>query len=129
MKNIMFTNPEDFKEENFVDTKALAELLDVTPDWLNHNRISDNPIPYLRIDRRRIIYHKKAVLAWIGRKDLSLQFYSTKTLAKKLSVSVSWLKHNRKEQDPIPFRRFGYLVRYQHEEVFRWLRKNSQANV
>jgi len=125
----MFTNFEDFKAEDFVDTKTLAKLLDVTPDWLNHNRNSDNPIPYFRIKRRRIIYNKKAVIAWIGRRDLSLQFYSTKTLAKKLNVSVSWIKHNRKDKNPIPFRKIGHLVRYQHEEVERWLRKSNKANV
>lgn len=114
-------------EEDFVDTVTLAKLLDVDSNWLRHNRSSDNPIPYVKVRRRLVRYNKAAVLEWIGRKDLSLKFYSTKSLAKKLRVSVNWLKHNRNNSTSIPFRKFGYLVRYQHEEVAGWLRKNNMA--
>jgi len=114
------------EESDFYDTKTLATLLDVTPDWLNHNRSSKNPIPYIKISYRLILYNKSKILAWIGRKDLSLNFFSTKTLAKKLNISVAWLQKNRTSNNPIPFRKFGYLVRYQREEVLNWLRKNNK---
>ena len=113
---------------DFYDTKALAKALDVKPEWLRKNRKARQPIPYQTIGRRNIRYTKQAVLEWVGRKDLALKFYSTKTLAEKLSLSESWLHHNRLSENPIPFRRFGYLVRYNETEVSAWLRKNMSNN-
>ena len=110
---------------DLLDTKTLAALLDVTPDWLRRNRKSDNPIPYRVIGRRSIRYTKLDVLEWVGRKDLILKFYSTKTLAQKLSFSESWLNHNRLSDHPIPFRRFGGLVRYNETEVRGWIKKSE----
>lgn len=108
-----------------LDTKTLAALLDVTPDWLRRNRKSENPIPYRVIGRRSIRYAKLEVQEWVARKDLALKFYSTKKLAQKLSFSESWLNHNRMSDNPIPFRRFGGLVRYNETEVNSWIRKNN----
>jgi hypothetical protein len=64
------------------------------------------------------------VLTWVGRKDLALRFYSTKTLAQKLKFSESWLNHNRLSDNPIPFRRFGGLIRYNETEVGAWVNKS-----
>ena len=115
----------DIKESDFYDTKAFAKLLDVTPHWLHHNRASNDPIPNQKIGHRLIRYNTNEVMEWMGRKDLACVFFSTKTLAKKMKVSVAWLKHNRTSNNPIPFRRFGRLIRYQRDEVANWLRKNN----
>lgn len=119
--------PDELKETDFYTSEELASLLDVKIGWLNHNRSSDEPIPYKKFGRL-VRYKKSEVLKWIGRKDLDLKYFSTKTLAEKLSLSTSWLKHNRSSENPLPFRRFGYLVRYNNTEVMRWVKKNWPGN-
>lgn len=114
------------KEIQIYNTEELAVLLDVTADWLYRNRSSHDPIPYKKIGRL-VCYIKSDVQEWIGKKDLKLQFYSTKTLAKKIGVSTSWLKHNRPNDNHMPFRRFGKLIRYQNDEIMDWIKKNNPA--
>jgi len=109
----------------FYDTKTLAQCLDVTIAWLQINRRSQHPIPFKKIGRRFIRYERAEVLKWLGTEHLTLQFVSTKTLAKKLHVSVDWLKHNRRTAHPIPFKRLGRLVRYHLDDVAVFLREKS----
>lgn len=110
-------------EFEFYSTKALAKLLDINPNWLNHNRKSSNSIPFKKLGRY-IRYKSSDVQTWIGAPNLTLNFFSTKTLAKKLDVSVDVLKHNRSSKNSIPFHRLGNLVRYQQNEVLAWIEKN-----
>ncbi len=106
-------------------TNELADALDIRVGWLRKNRKSDNPIPYRCIGRKSIRYSKQDVLQWVGRKDLMLKFYSTKNLAKKLRMSEIWLRKNRKSDDPIPFRKFNGLIRYNETEIRYWLNKQK----
>ena len=112
------------KNLEYLSTNMLAKLLDITPGWLKSNRKSDHPIPYRKFGRF-VRYKKTDVQEWIGRKDLDLKYMCTKTLAKNLDFKIDWLKHNRLSDNPIPFRRFGRLVRYQQQEIAAWLKKNS----
>ena len=117
------------RSENFewYTTQELAELLDVRPEWLRKNRKTKNPIPFKPFGRNKVRYSKQEVLQWIGRKDLPLRFYSTKSLSVILKVSEDWLRHNRLDnKNSIPHRSFGRLVRYNESEVNSWIKnKNS----
>ena len=113
------------EKQVFYTPQILAELLDVTPEWLKYNRKSKQPIPFLRLGHKTIRYLKKDVLEWFGRKDLVLKFYRTKRLADQLGCSESWLKANRASETPIPYRRLGRLVRYNYAEVTLWLKNNE----
>ncbi len=116
----------DVSQTEFYDTKQLAQKLDVTVEWLKTNRKrGKSPIPYRKIGPF-VRYNKKEILSWIGRKDLELEFYSPQTLAKMLDLTVNWLNHNRVSNNPIPFRRFGRVVRYNKTEVQTWLNKQKQ---
>ncbi len=114
----------DQQELEFYNTKKLAALLAVTPKWLVRNRNSKNPIPYLKLGRI-VRYKRSDVIEWIGKKNLELKFCSTQTLAKKLDLKVDWLKRNRLSSNPIPFKKFGGLVRYQLDEAMHWFKKNN----
>ncbi|PIQ43228.1 MAG: hypothetical protein COV52_01805 [Gammaproteobacteria bacterium CG11_big_fil_rev_8_21_14_0_20_46_22] len=110
----------------FYTSEQLAELLDVDVEWVRYNRNrGKNPIPAKRFGYRTVVYDKKEVLEWFGRKDLTLKFYRTKKLAEKLGCSEAWLKANRASDNPIPFRRLGYLVRYNEAEVNSWVKNNT----
>ena len=108
-------------KKQFYDSKELAECLDVTVDWIKYNRRKcKKPIPYKKFGNF-VRYEKSEVLEWFGRKDLDLTFYSTRTVAVKLGISVDWLNHNRLSSHPIPYRRMGKLVRYNKTELASWL--------
>jgi len=113
------------KIPQFYDTKTLAQCLDVTTAWLQLNRRSQNPIPFKKVGRRFIRYERAEVLKWLGCERLTLRFVSTKTLAKKLNVSVDWLKHNRRTAHPIQFKRLGRLVRYHLDDVMAFFYNHS----
>jgi hypothetical protein len=116
-------NKEKF---TFYTPEQLADLLDVNVEWVRYNRKKGkNPIPAKRLSYRTVLYDKKDLLEWFGRKDLVLKFYRTKTLAQKLGRSEAWLKANRASDNPIPFRRLGHLVRYNEMEVSAWLNKQD----
>ena len=112
-------------KKQFYDSQELAVLLDVKVDWIKYNRRKSNkPIPYKKFGNF-VRYDKSEVLEWFGRKDLELEFYSTRTVAEKLGISVDWLNHNRLSSHPIPYRRMGKLVRYNKTELTYWLNKHN----
>jgi len=116
----------DFIPSEFYNSEELAKKLDVTLDWLKANRKRGKPaIPYKKIGPL-VRYNRQDVLSWVGRKDLELEFYSPETLAKKLNLSLSWINHNRLSSNPIPFRRFGRIIRYNKTEVHYWLNKQTK---
>lgn len=47
--------------------------------------------------------------------------YTTKTLAPLLDVAPTWLNHNRKSSNPIPYHKLGHKVFYKRDEVLRWI--------
>ena len=50
---------------------------------------------------------------------------TTKQLATVLTVKESWLIHNRMSDNPIPFTKFGHLVRYDMNDVYKWIKKQK----
>ena len=112
-------------KKQFYDSQELARLLDVKVDWVKYNRRKcKKPIPYKKFGNF-VRYEKSEVLEWFGRKDLDLEFYSTRTVAEKFGISVDWLNHNRLSDRPIPYRRMGKLVRYNKTELNHWLNKQD----
>ena len=65
-------------------------------------------------------------MTFIANKDLELEFYSPQTLTKMLDVTLDWINHNRIGRNPIPFRRFGRIIRYNKTEVQSWINKNGK---
>lgn len=120
------TNHIDFSQKVFYNSEELAKRLDVTPGWVKYNRnTSKHPIPHKKFGLY-VRYDKDDILDWFGRKDLEIEFYSTKTLASILNLPINWLNHNRSSKNPIPFRKIGSIVRYNKTEVNSWLNKNKQ---
>ncbi len=112
-------------KKQYFDSKELAERLDVSVDWIKYNRRKcKNSIPYRKFGNF-IRYEKNEVLEWFGRKDLDLEFYSTRSVAKKFGISTDWLNHNRLSNHPIPYRRMGKLVRYNKTELNHWFNKQN----
>lgn len=101
----------------------VADIFDVTNEWLKYNRRGNNPIPFVRAGYKTVLYKKDDIYKWIGRKDLALRFYSTKTVAKKLGFTDVWVRRNRLSQTPIPYRNIGGIIRYNKTEVDAWLKK------
>lgn len=124
MPTVTYASPmSKCSEFEFYSINQLASLLDVKPDWLNHNRASANPIPFKKLGRF-IRYSKSEVQTWLGVPEIELNFWSTQTLAEQLNVSVVWVKNNRRSKRPIPFHRFNYLIRYQKTDVVKWIEEN-----
>lgn len=105
-------------------SKQLAELLDVSLEWLRLNRkaIGKDRIPFKARSYRTVLYDKYELLEWFGRKDLEFKFYSTRSLSEKIGLPVSWIKKNRYLDNPIPFRIIAGLLRYNETEVQKWLK-------
>ena len=59
----MSSNEQD-DDINLLTTQELAKLLSVSVDWLNHNRLGDNPIPSKKIGRF-VRYTRKDVAGWL----------------------------------------------------------------
>ncbi len=119
-------NGSEFPKKEFYSSEQLAKKLDVTLEWVKYNRTkSKTPIPHKRFSTF-VRYDKEDVMAWIGRKDLELEFYSPRTLAKMLNLSLIWLKINRRSKNSIPFRRLGRIIRYNKTEVQSWLNKENK---
>ncbi len=115
-------------DDELYSAEQLAKKLDMTSEWVKYNRIkSKNPIPYKRFGGL-IRYHKADILTWIGRKDLELEFYSSEKVAAMLGVSLNWLNHNRNSNDPIPFRRFGRIVRYNKTDLHHFINKKKKIS-
>lgn len=63
MNDNAVNKPND-DELDFLTTEDLAKLLSVSVDWLNHNRLSDNPIPYKKLSKF-VRYSRRDVAAWM----------------------------------------------------------------
>ena len=57
--------------------------------------------------------------------NLEFEFLTTEELAKFIKVSMNWLRHNRLSKNPIPYKKFGKFVRYEKNEVLKWIKKQS----
>lgn len=119
----------DNNNDDTLKPKELAQLLDVSPSWLKHNRRSNNPLPSRKWGYRTYFYVVQDILHWFGLKgkNIILKFYSTKSMAKRIGMSVRWLKANRAGDDPIPVHYMGKLARYNETEYQEWLKRQSKA--